>query len=117
MESVRDPMNRPRVLLADDNKALAERVAGLLASSFDVVGIVDDGQDLISKALLLTPDVIVIDITMPILTGIDALHQLRSAGLAASCVFLTIHSEDEFLHACLKEGALGYVVKTHMRTD
>jgi DNA-binding NarL/FixJ family response regulator len=110
-------MNRPRVLLADDNKALVKRVAEFLASSFDVVGIATDGKDLIFKARLLTPDVIVTDITMPILTGVDALHQLRTAGLADRFVFLTIHSEDEFLAACLKEGALGYVVKAHMKAD
>jgi len=110
-------MNRARVLLADDNKVLVGRVAELLASSFDVVGIAHDGPELISNALRLTPDVIVVDITMPILTGIEAVHQLRSAGLAARFVFLTVHREDEFLHACLEEGAVGYVIKSHMKDD
>jgi len=110
-------MNRARVLLADDNKVLVGRVAELLASSFDVVGIAHDGPELISNALRLTPDVIVVDITMPILTGIEAVHQLRSAGLAGRFVFLTVHSEDEFLQACLEEGAVGYVVKSNMKDD
>lgn len=108
---------RPRVLLADDNKLLVERVAELLASSFDVVGTALDGQVLVSKALRLTPDVIVVDITMPILTGIEAVHQLRNAGLDAKFVFLTIHTESEFLEACLDEGAVGYVLKTQMKDD
>ncbi|MGC1448865.1 MAG: response regulator transcription factor [Candidatus Sulfotelmatobacter sp.] len=110
-------MNHPRVLLADDNKILTERVAEHLAPAFDIVGIAHDGQELISKAVLLAPDVIVVDITMPILTGVEAVHQLREAGLQAKVVFLTIHSEDEFLQACLEEGAVGYVVKSHMNTD
>jgi DNA-binding NarL/FixJ family response regulator len=110
-------VNRPRILLADDNESLVERVAEHLSSSFDVVGIARDGQDLISKALRLAPDVIVADITMPILTGIEATHQLREAGLAVRFVFLTIHGEDEFLQACLEEGAVGYVIKSHMNAD
>jgi len=61
--------------------------------------------------------VIVVDITMPILTGIEAVHQLRSAGLAARFVFLTVHREDEFIQACLEEGAVGYVVKSNMKDD
>jgi DNA-binding NarL/FixJ family response regulator len=94
-----------------------ERVAKHLASSFDVVGIAHDGQDLISEAIRLTPDVIVTDITMPILTGIEALHQLREAGQPTRAVFLTIHTEDAFVRACLEEGALGYVDKSRVRAD
>ncbi len=94
-----------------------ERVAEHLASSFDVVGIAHDGQELILEALRLTPDVIVADITMPNLTGIEALQQLRKAGQPARVVFLTIHSGDAFVQACLEEGALGYVVKTRTRAD
>jgi DNA-binding NarL/FixJ family response regulator len=93
------------------------RVAKHLASSFDVVGVAHDGQDLISEALRLTPDVIVTDITMPILTGIEALHRLREAGQPTRVVFLTIHTEDAFVQACLEEGALGYVDKSRTRAD
>jgi CheY-like chemotaxis protein len=76
-------LNPPRVLLADDNEMLMKRVAEHLASTCDVVGIAHDGQDLISKALRLAPDVIVADITMPILTGIEAAHLLREERSAA----------------------------------
>ena len=110
-------MNRTRILLADDNRPRLEMTATMLASYFDVVGMAHDGRDLISKALFLTPDVIVADVTMPILTGIEAAHQLRKAGLAARLVFLTIHRENEFIRACLAEGALGYVIKVHMKDD
>ena len=110
-------MNHPSVLLADDNKPLMERVAELLASSFDVVGTAVNGRDLVSQALRLKPDVIVADITMPVLTGIEAVHQLRNAGLNAKFVFLTIHNESEFLEACLEVGAVGYVLKTQMKDE
>jgi DNA-binding NarL/FixJ family response regulator len=110
-------MKHPRVLLADDNRLLVERVAELLAPSFDVVGTAHDGQELVHKALRLTPDVIVADITMPVLTGIEAVRRLRNAGLKTRFVFLTIHSESEFLEACLADGAVGYVLKTQMTGD
>ena len=110
-------MNHASVLLADDNRPLVERVVELLSSWFDVVGTAHDGQDLVAKALRLTPDVIVADITMPILTGIEAMHQLRNAGSESKFVFLTIHNENEFMEACLLEGAVGYVLKTHMKDD
>jgi DNA-binding NarL/FixJ family response regulator len=82
-----------------------------------VVGIAHDGQEMISEALRLTPDVIVSDFTMPILTGIEALHQLREAEQPTRVVFLTIHTEDAFVQACLEAGALGYVDKSRLRAD
>jgi len=110
-------LTRMRVLLADDHPLLLERVAALLRSSFDVVGTACNGEELISEAMRLHPDVIVADITMPVFTGIEAAHQLREAGSEAKFVFLTVHPEDEFVQACQAEGALGYVVKSHMRTE
>ena len=80
-------MNRPRVLLADDNRLLVERVAELFAPSFDVVGTAYDWEDLVLKALRLTRDMIVVDITRSILAGIDAARQLRNAGLETRFVF------------------------------
>lgn len=110
-------MNRTRVLIADDHRPLLEVTAKMLASFFDVVGTAEDGQDLLSKAEVLKPDVIVSDITMPILGGIEAACLLRKSRPAARVVFLTIHDESEFIRACLDEGALGYVIKTHMKDD
>jgi DNA-binding NarL/FixJ family response regulator len=106
---------RPRVLLADDYPALLEATTALLKAKFDVVGTATDGATLVSEALRLLPDVIVTDITMPVLSGIDAAHQLQESALSAKIVFLTIHSEEQFMKACLAEGALGYVLKSHMR--
>jgi DNA-binding NarL/FixJ family response regulator len=106
---------RPRVLLADDYPALREATVGLLKTQFDVVGTATDGAALVSEALRLLPDIIVTDITMPVLSGIDAAHQLRESASSAKIVFLTIHPEEQFMKACLAEGALGYVLKSHMR--
>jgi DNA-binding NarL/FixJ family response regulator len=110
-------LSRARVLLADDHSVMLDRVGGLLSSSFEVVGAVTNGQEMISAGIRLNPDVIVADITMPGLTGIEAAQQLREAGSRARFVFLTIHIEHEFVDACVSQGALGYVVKSHMKTD
>ena len=72
---------------------------------------------MIAEAMRLTPDVMVADILMPALSGIEAAHELREIGSTAELVFLTIHAEQEFVDACLEEGAVGYVVKSHIKTD
>lgn len=109
-------MIRPRVLLADDHPALLEATTALLKPQFDVVGTATDGATMVSEALRLSPDVIVADITMPVLSGIDAAHRLRESAFAAKIVFLTVHSEEQFMKACMAEGALGYVLKSHMKS-
>jgi DNA-binding NarL/FixJ family response regulator len=107
---------KPRVLLADDHPPLLEAATTLLKPHFDLVGIVTDGGMLVSEALRLRPDVIVTDITMPVLTGIDAVIQLHRTWASAKVVFLTVHSEEEFLKVCMAEGASGYVLKSRMKT-
>ena len=107
---------KPRILLADDHPPLLEAASTLLKPHFDLVGVVTDGAMLVSEALRLRPDVIVTDITMPVVTGIDAVVQLHKSWSSAKVVFLTIHSEEEFLKACMAEGASGYVLKSRMKT-
>ncbi len=113
----RVPSQRPRILLADDHQLVLQRVTSLLQTVFNVVGAAHDGREMVSEALRLQPDVIVADISMPGISGIEAAHQLRQRGSTAKLVFLTIHLEEEFLDACRAEGALGYVVKNHLKTD
>jgi DNA-binding NarL/FixJ family response regulator len=108
---------QPRVLLADDHGPIIERVRSLLQSGFAVVGSVDNGRDLVSEAARLQPDVIVLDISMPVLTGIEAAQELREARSTAKLIFLTVHERVEFVRACLAEGALGYVVKSRLAVD
>jgi DNA-binding NarL/FixJ family response regulator len=106
---------RPRVLLADDHRALLEAESALLFPYFDVVGTVSDGAALVSAASRLLPDVIVTDINMPILNGIDAAHKLRASGSTAKILFLTVYRDREFIEACMEAGALGYVQKSSMK--
>jgi DNA-binding NarL/FixJ family response regulator len=108
-------LSRPRVLLADNHPALLKATNALLKTRFEVVGNVTDGDTLLSEALRLRPDVIVADITLPALSGIDAAHELRECAVGIKIVFLTIHSEQSFIEACMAEGALGYVLKSHMK--
>ncbi len=88
----------------------------LLSFSYEIVGAVSNGQELVTEAIRLNPDVIVLDITMPVMDGIEAARKLREIGLSSKLVFLTIHDEDEFVRACLAEGGQGYVLKAHMKT-
>lgn len=109
--------NRPRILLADDHSLLLERVAKFLQPTFEVVGIAHNGLEMIDAAVRLKPDIIVTDISMPDLDGIEAAHRLRQMGNSVIIVFLTIHESSEFVDACLAEGAMGYVVKSHVKRD
>jgi DNA-binding NarL/FixJ family response regulator len=105
------PALRPRVLLADDHLLVAEALKSLLAPEFDLVGVVDDGRALVEAARTLRPDVIVADVTMPLLNGIDALVQLRQGGNQVPVVFLTMHRDVSFARRALDAGAAGFVLK------
>lgn len=103
--------HRPRVLLADDHLIVAEALKSLLAQEFDLVGVVEDGRALVEAAGKLRPDVIVTDVTMPHLNGIDALIQLRQSGDRVPVVFLTMHRNVSFARRALDAGASGFVLK------
>ncbi len=104
-------MMRPRVLLADDHRMVAEGLKGLLAEEFELVGMVEDGRSLVKAARELRPDVIVADISMPILNGIDALAQLKQDDPAVRVVFLTMHRNVAYARRALEAGAAGFVLK------
>jgi DNA-binding NarL/FixJ family response regulator len=108
---------RPRVLLADDHPAVLALTAAVLADEHLVVGRVGDGYELLAEAERLHPDVIVLDITMPRLDGIEAARQLRRSNRAARLVFLTVHEDADYARAALDAGGLGYVVKTRLASD
>lgn len=110
-------MAKPTVLVADDHQLVLDRVLALLRPKYDVVGTANNGNDLVAEAQRLHPDMIVLDITMPILNGVDAAHELHRVGSRAKLVFLTVHKEPAFLEACIAEGALGYVTKSRLATD
>jgi DNA-binding NarL/FixJ family response regulator len=104
-------VSRPRVLLADDHLLVAEGLKSLLSAEFELVGVVSDGRALVEAARKLRPDVIVADITMPHLNGIDALAQLKQDDEQVRVVFLTMHPEVAYARRALEAGALGYVLK------
>ncbi len=108
---------RPRVLLADDHPAMLALTADALAGECLVVGSVGDGRELLAEAERLHPDVIVLDITMPRLDGIEAARQLQRSQRPARLVFLTVHEDADYARAALDAGGLGYVVKTRLASD
>ena len=104
-------MKRPRVLLADDHRLVAEGLKSLLEEEFELLGVVEDGRDLVESAKRLRPDVIVADISMPHLNGIDALALLKKDNPDVRVVFLTMHKEAAYARRALEAGASGYVLK------
>jgi len=109
--------SRPRVLVAEDYDAMREKVVSTLTNHCEVVGAVADGKTLVDAARSLEPDLLVIDVSMPILGGIDAAKRLRDLGSTARIVFLTIHEDPECIRACLAAGGLGYVIKSRLAGD
>jgi DNA-binding NarL/FixJ family response regulator len=110
-------LNKITVLLADDHPGFPHLVEGVLEPVFEIVGIVSNGRLLVDMAMKLAPDIVVTDISMPILNGIEAALQLKNLGCTSKIVFLSVHSNSDFVRACLFVGALGYVVKPRMATD
>lgn len=117
MDEINLSKRRPRLLIADDHPMVCERVVDLLGSRFEVVDVVNNGIDLVEAAERLSPDIIVLDITMPGQTGIEAARQLRKKNCSARLVFLTVHEQAQFVRRCMAEGAMGYVVKSRLETD
>src|SRR5262249_52765179 len=104
-------MKRTSVLLADDHGVLIECLAHLLQQEFDVVGVAADGQKLVDMAKLHKPDVIVTDISMPHLNGIDAARILRKEVRSARLLFLTMHTDLPIVEEAFRAGASGFVLK------
>jgi len=113
----RVPVARIRVLLADDHQALIARVCRLLGEEYEVVGVVENGSQAVDAVRTLNPDVLVIDISMPVLDGLQAARQLQKANCRTKIVFLTIHEDHDFVTAALGAGAVGYVTKACLATD
>ncbi len=110
-------MSIPRIVIADDHLGILQKVTQLLEPEFDVVGTVSNGQTLLSVVAGLQPDVVILDISMPGINGIEAARELKQAGSTAKQIFLTVHEDSDFLSEALSTGALGYVVKSHLASD
>lgn len=105
-------MPRLRILLADDHSLILTGIRALLADGFELVGQVEDGRALVEAALRLRPDLVILDISMPLLNGIEAARQIRKEWPAARLLFLTMHSDPFYLREALQAGASGYLLKS-----
>lgn len=110
-------MTRGRVLVADDLPPVLSLVVTLLEDSFEIVGTVSDGDAALEGALALGPDLVILDISMPGMSGIEVARELKRRGNKAKIVFLTVHQDSDILATCLAAGGLGYVLKALMDTD
>lgn len=106
-----------RLLLADDNPSMLQAARRILEPEFQVIGTVHDGQALLEAADALRPDVLIIDISMGMLNGLEAARILTRSECKPKIVFLTVHQDQEFVEEAFSVGALGYVVKPRLGTD
>lgn len=104
-------MNRPKLLLADDHTMFSQGLQSLLEDEFELVGAVGDGHALVEATRRLNPDVILVDISMPVMNGFDAVRQLSKEGVTAKIIFLTMHADDRLLAEAFRCGGSGYVLK------
>ena len=110
-------MPKVRILLADDHAAMLEQVTRVLEHDYDVVAAVKDGQAVVRECLRLKPEVVVIDISMGDVSGIEVARELRDCGCNSKIIFLSVHEDYDFVNAAIGTGALAYVVKSHLSTD
>ena len=104
-------MRRARVLLADDHQIVAEGLRSLLEAEFDIIGMVSDGRALVEAARQLRPEVIVADISMPLLNGIEATRQVKRVAPTTRVIVLTMHADVTYATRAIEAGAAGYVLK------
>jgi DNA-binding NarL/FixJ family response regulator len=102
---------KPRLLLADDHTLLLDGLRMMLEPEFELAGVVEDGQALLTTAAQLKPDLILLDIAMPALNGIDAARQLRKIVPSSKLIFLTMHADPDYITEALLTGASGYLLK------
>jgi len=110
-------MPRPRLLLADDHASMLECAIRLVADEFDVVSTANDGRAAFDAAVVLQPDVVVFDISMPVMSGLEAATRLSESLHPPRIVFLTVHEDPAFVEAAREAGANAYVVKRRIATD
>jgi DNA-binding NarL/FixJ family response regulator len=106
-----------RVLLADDSPSMLQAARLILEPEFQVVGTVDDGEAVLEAMESLKPDVIILDISMGPMNGLEAARLLTRTGSKVKIVFLTVHKDQEFIEEAFSAGAMGYVIKPRLATD
>lgn len=104
-------MTKPRLLLADDHSLVIEGIRRILEDHFDVVGAVEDGRALVEAAATLRPELVLLDISMPLLNGIDAARRLKQQHPEIKIIFVTMHADRAYVNEAFKAGASGYLLK------
>lgn len=102
---------RPRVILADDHVMVAEGLGRLVGEVADLVAQVENGKQLVEAVQRLKPDIVVSDVTMPVMSGLEALRQLKAGGSKTRFIFLTVHTEPQLATQAIRDGACGYLLK------
>lgn len=110
-------MGKTRIFLADDHPAVLEKLIDFLDGTHEIVGTAPDGRTAMNEVVRQRPEVLLIDISMPIMSGIDAAENLIRSDTKTKIIFLTMHENPDFVQAALATGAAGYVVKLHLETD
>ncbi len=110
-------LSKPRVLIVDDNQAVLDCLVKMLGRDYTIVGAIRDGPRTIDAVAILKPDLVVMDISMPEMSGLEVARLLRENPPAPPVVFVTVHEDPEFREAAQQVGAAGYVVKSTMETE
>lgn len=116
-QAIEGPVAKIRVVLADDHQTIATEVCGAIVEQCEVIAVTQDGKQAVAAVLRLDPDILITDISMPVMDGLQAARQLQKANCRARVVFLTIHEDDDFVAAAFSAGAVGYVTKARLATD
>jgi DNA-binding NarL/FixJ family response regulator len=106
-----------RVILADDNRTVLAEIATSLGKGFEIVGMAEDGEETIRIVERSDPNVLVLDISMPLLNGLQVASRLQRSGCRTKIVFLTIHEQQSYISAAFSSGGSAYVTKRHLATD
>ena len=106
-----------RLVLADDNPAILETLAEMLQPHYEIADALPDGRSVLRRVPELRPDVLILDISLPDMTGFDVVRQLKSSGVHAKVIFLTVHENIDFVRAAFDLEAVGYVYKSRIGSD
>ena len=117
LRDVNNSMATPRIVLADDKEEMLRTIALVLGDEFNIVGTAENGKHAVDLTTRLSPDVLVLDISMPVVNGIEAASHLRALGSRARVVFLTVHTDPDFVEAARCVEAAGYVLKESLAWD
>ena len=117
VENGREGRTVLRILLADDSPSMLQAARLILEPEFQIVGTVHDGEAVLEAMQSLKPDILILDISMGLMNGLEAARLLTRIGSKAKIVFLTVHKDQEFVEEAFSAGAMGYVIKPRLGTD